>query len=262
MKTQNSDTSAFLSENYILPKLRKKSDQIAEELKRLIVVRGMVAGDRLPKEKDLVSLFACGKGTMREALKSLEIQGLITMRTGPKGGPVLREPSYARAAEQLRGYLNFKQLDIGHIYDVRLIVEPEVAVAVVDIITDDVLEELRLVCEPSGGSAELVRHREIDFHVILARHCPNPLLSFQSLFISNLLNDFVRFDSVSDVEFDRFTADNCHHHEAIIEAYAERDKAEVRRIMYDHMVSAKMHTMELYGKIAESILLTPQGVVL
>ena len=262
MTTQQTDTSPFLSESYILPKLRKKSDQIAEELKRLIVVRGMVAGDRLPKEKDLVHLFACGKGTMREALKSLEIQGLITMRTGPKGGPVLREPSYARAAEQLRSYLNFKQLDVGHIYDVRLIVEPELAVTVVDIITDELLEELRLVCTPSGGSAELVRHREIDFHVILARHCPNPLLSFQSLFISNLLSDFVRFDSVSDNEFDRFTEDNCQHHEAIIDAFSNHNREDVRRIMYDHMVSAKMHTMELYGKIAENILLTPQGVVL
>ncbi|PHS22773.1 MAG: GntR family transcriptional regulator [Robiginitomaculum sp.] len=262
MKSSNSNTPAFLAETYEQPKLRKKSDQIAEEMKRLIVIRGMEVGDRLPKERDLMEWFACGKGTMREALKSLEIQGLITMRTGPKGGPVLREPSYARAAEQLRTYLNFKHLNIGHIYDARLIIEPEMAVAVVEAINDELLHDLSRACQHSDNNSEIVRHREIDFHVTLARHCPNPLLSFQSLFISNLLSDFVRFDNPSNVGFSRFTKDNCQHHEQLINAFSAQNHADVRDIMRAHMESAKMHTMELYGTMADSILLAPQGVVL
>jgi len=262
MKSLNPDTPVFQPGANNLPKLRKKSDQIAEEIKRWTVVQGLVAGDRLPKEQDLSGWFGCGKGTVREALKSLEIQGLVSMRTGPKGGPVLQEPSYTRAAEQLRSYLNFKRLDIGNIYDMRVIIEPEVAVAVVDVVNDELLDVLAGACQHSEGNSEKVRHREIDFHITLARACPNPLLSFQSLFISDLLTGFVRFDNPSNEGFCQFTEDNCAHHERLITAFTERNRAEVRRVMHDHMESARMHTMNLYGKMADSILLTPEGVEL
>src|ERR1700730_16361308 len=67
-------------------KTQKRGDLVAEHVKRWITARSLRPGDKLPKENELQRLFSVSKGTAREALKSLEVQGLVTLRTGPQGG--------------------------------------------------------------------------------------------------------------------------------------------------------------------------------
>jgi len=260
MRTDTPDGFVFQPKGYA-PLHRKKSDQVAEEIKRWIVHQGLAPGDRLPPEQELAPWFGCGKGTVREALKSLEVQGLVFMRTGPKGGPILRKPSYAGAAEQLRTFLNFKKLEVQDIYDMRLIVEPEMAVAVMDVVDDSLLEALRASaseCQHTIETDNVVRQRELEFHVIFAERCPNPLLSFQSLFISDLLRDFIRFENSCSEEFAKFTHDNCGYHDEIVTALSEKNSSKLRRIMREHMESSRVHTLELCGKMTGSLLLPPQ----
>jgi len=76
------------------PRKMKRSDQIVEAVKRWVVVKDIQPGDRLPNEKALMELFECSKGTVREALKSLEVQGLIRLKTGPGGGAILAQVPY------------------------------------------------------------------------------------------------------------------------------------------------------------------------
>ena len=239
----------------------KKSDRIAGAIKRWIVDQDLKTGDRLPPAQDLAPLFGCGKGTMREALKSLEVQGLIVMRTGPRGGPILKTPGYARTAEQLRTYLNFKQLDVNHIYNLRLIIEPEMAVNTMDVITDEILDALRAnvaACRDiaiAGGRS--VRDRELDFHVILAEACPDPLLSFQSLFITDLLRGFIVFENAEEAEFGQFTNHNCDYHDDLIEALAEKDRERVYRVFREYMQASRKRSLELCGKVVSNLLLQP-----
>lgn len=258
MTASSNDGSIFRPSGYA-PAHLKKSDRLAEEVKRWIVDQGLKPGDRLPTEQDMAPWFGCGKGTVREALKSLEVQGLIVMRTGPKGGPILRESSYARAAEQLRTYLNFQHLEINDIYNMRVIVEPEMAVTVVDVVDDELLEALSesaSECRHSAVSGgKVVRRRELEFHVILAQRCPNPLLSFQSLFIGDLLRGFIHFENSTSEGFHQFTDDNCDFHNQLIAAYTEKNHENVRHVMHEHMESSKNHTLMLCGKIAGSLLL-------
>src|SRR5436853_1093 len=61
----------------------KRPDLVAQEIKRLITEKNLSPGDRLPRESELQAQFQVSKGTIREALKSLEVQGLITISTGP-----------------------------------------------------------------------------------------------------------------------------------------------------------------------------------
>ena len=61
----------------------KRGDLMVEEIKRWIAERRLGPGDKLPKEDELQELFGVSKGTAREALKSLEVQGLVTVSTGP-----------------------------------------------------------------------------------------------------------------------------------------------------------------------------------
>ena len=69
----------------------KRPDLVAQEIKRLITEKNLSPGDRLPRESELQAQFQVSKGTIREALKSLEVQGLITISTGPSGGGMVVE---------------------------------------------------------------------------------------------------------------------------------------------------------------------------
>ena len=60
--------------------------QVAEAMKQFVVSEGLQAGDKLPSEAELMALFGMAKGTIREATRILEAQGLVKTRTGPGGG--------------------------------------------------------------------------------------------------------------------------------------------------------------------------------
>jgi len=67
-----------------LARIEKKaiSESVAEQL-RLAILRGEVAiGERLPPERQLAPLFGTNRNTLREAIRSLEAQGLVVARQG------------------------------------------------------------------------------------------------------------------------------------------------------------------------------------
>lgn len=246
-----------------VPQKRKRSDMIAEEIKRWIVAEGKVAGERLPQEKDLADLFDCAKGTLREALKSLEVQGLITVRTGPNGGAVLAEVSYDRSTELLRNYMHFQKLTIEQVYEFRKVVEVEMAVAVVGHLDDAAFENLEAsigCCTCPGVKATeqmQVRQAELDFHSLLARYCPNPLLSYHSRFITDLLRDFIRLRTDAPEAFNKFTSVNLDFHRKLVDALRAEDRDAVRKIMTDHMTMAERFTLELEGVVSQNLMLSP-----
>ena len=67
----------------------KASEVIARQVVKTIADRGLMAGDMLPREADMVAEYGVSRETLREALRLLEVQGLITLRRGPGGGPVV-----------------------------------------------------------------------------------------------------------------------------------------------------------------------------
>lgn len=67
----------------------KASETIARRVVDTIVARGLTPGDMLPREADMLREYAVSRETLREALRLLEVQGLITLRRGPGGGPVV-----------------------------------------------------------------------------------------------------------------------------------------------------------------------------
>src|SRR5260370_9438634 len=109
------------------PHLRsqKRGDLVVEEIKRWIAERRLGPGDKLPKEDQLQTLFGVSKGTAREALKSLEVQGLVTMSTGPAGGPPIAEGPLERAFPLPQNSLSSRELDVAPISALPRPLHPE-----------------------------------------------------------------------------------------------------------------------------------------
>ena len=67
----------------------KISQIVAAEIVRFVVDEQLREGDRLPTESEMLEQFGVGRGSLREALRLLEAYGLISIRQGQNGGPVL-----------------------------------------------------------------------------------------------------------------------------------------------------------------------------
>lgn len=246
-------------------RFRKRSDLVAEEIKGWIVTRELPPGSRLPQERELISLFGVSKGTIREALKSLEVQGLVHISPGPNGGATLKEVEEEHAMQLLGNFFYFRPLTAGQIYEARKVLEPEMAATVVDHLTEHHFAELERIvglCSPPATSPEERRRQrvlDLDFHDVLAGAHPNAWLSFLSRFMNRLLRDIVVFRKIYLDERDEFGRCNLRAHDALLAAFRRRDRDAVHRIMSEHMHDAERHMTELEGVLQKRYFLQPHG---
>ena len=87
------------------------AERVASELRRRIVDGELADGARLPKEDTLRSLFAVGKPAIREALRILETEGLISVVRGNRGGAIVRVPNPSGIAYSLGVVLTFEGVE-------------------------------------------------------------------------------------------------------------------------------------------------------
>src|SRR5262249_56086363 len=71
---------------------REKPERIADELRAMIVTGKLRDGDSLGRESDLVDRFGVSRPSLREALRILEAEGLVSVVRGVRGGVVVRQP--------------------------------------------------------------------------------------------------------------------------------------------------------------------------
>ncbi|RAU16953.1 GntR family transcriptional regulator [Nitrincola tibetensis] len=238
----------------------KRADQIVESVKRWVVVEGIQAGDKLPNEKALMELFECSKGTVREALKSLEVQGLITVKTGPNGGAILAEVPYELASDMLRNFFHFQHPTGPDIYQLRKLVEPEIAVLASVHLNATDLDELsrltELCAEPAQDIEQRLQQRiaELDFHNHLADRCGNPLLRFVGRFLNDLIKDLVIFKKVQLPEQREFSKANLEYHRKLLCAFKTQDTVKVHQLMAEHMRSAEAFNIELEAQLSQGFL--------
>ena len=239
---------------------QKRSDLVVEEIKRWIVKEGKRPGDRLPKERDLISIFGVSKGTMRESLKSLEVQGLIKIQTGPNGGAYISDVSYEVTAELLANYFFFRDISAKEIYTLRKSLEPELAwLAIRELTSEQIsrLEETVRICESKPENQDGVREQrlaELEFHNILADACPNVMVSFFCKFINHFLAELVSFKGLYVGKQDHIRSENLDAHRRILEAIRKKDPEGARLAMTKHMADCECHVIEMEAVVANRFL--------
>lgn len=237
----------------------KLSNLIADDLRHRIARDRLKPGDRLPNEKTLIEQYRSSKGTIREALKALEVDGLVKMQTGPNGGAEIQAVSVDSSIRQLRTYLHFLDLGFEEVYAVRRSVEVLLAAQVVGRLSEDQFARMEAnvaacVDARDRGDRATARRLELDFHDILCESCDNPFLAFICRFINGILRDLVEFRREGNDARDAFGQHNAHSHLDLIAAYRQSDAAAVRQIMDEHMRCAETFMSQLDAAFRHDML--------
>ncbi|MDI6630667.1 FadR/GntR family transcriptional regulator [Rhodococcus sp. 14-1411-2a] len=154
---------------------------IAQQIIRDTLRQGLTVGNLLPPEKAMLEKYQIGRGTLREALRLLEFQGVIALKPGPKGGPVLLDPDASHLASTVILLMQLKNAPFKAIAEARVAMEPMISRLAAQRITDESLVQLNGTIETmrdSLGDQYIFLEANKQFHDIIAWSSGNPLFGY------------------------------------------------------------------------------------
>src|SRR5487761_1651998 len=161
----------------------RRSDDVAGQIRDLIIRERLAEGARLPAERELAERFRASRPTVSQALRSLSLMGLVEIRHG-SGAYVVRRPA-AMVTASVNLMLDLDADSAGHLIDLRLWLKDtglrEACAAVRDGTAGDqdiagIFTALGRLRDTSGTTSELVAADTV-FHAAVVRAAGNPYLA-------------------------------------------------------------------------------------
>ncbi len=208
------------------------SDDVADEIRRLIISENIIAGSRLPSERDLAERFGASRPTVSQALRTLSLMGLVEIRRG-SGAYVLRRPETMVTAS-VNLMLELDEQSVTQLMQLRLWLEtlgvqhaaarkPALTAAE----TTAVLTALERLTSSAGNPSQWIAEDTV-FHATVVRSAGNPYLaalyeSVHTAILSYEYRNWVETESVPAWLHDMTPGGQQALHEPIARAVIERD---------------------------------------
>lgn len=212
------------------------SEMIVDEIWGAIRQGKIRPGDKLPSEHSLIEMFQVSKFSVREALRSLEMLGLLAIRKGAKGGAFVTEMNFEPIKNSLLNFLQSKNISVRNISEVRRLIETgTVELAAVRRSKKDIdLIQNRLEeAQKKLDQGERISDLNIEFHLAIAEASYNPILALTLDYVFDLLRKSIailRPDKESE-----FSAWNTRDHWKIFKAIREADPKRAKEAMAHHL---------------------------
>lgn len=232
---------------------------VAHQIVTAIQKNGNVPGDRLPPEKVMLEQYQIGRGTLREALRYLELQGLISIKPGPGGGPGVEPPSSMGLAHAIALLLQVENAPYRNVVEARSSLEPAMSRLAAARISDQDLALLKdnLDRMKKGlGDPAVYAETNQEFHDIIARASGNVLFARLIEALVGIL------DGTSiGIEYPEHRRRAVHTaHKRIYEALAAHDVTAAADAMRDHIGEYAQYVLRKYPERVEAPIIWMPGV--
>jgi GntR family transcriptional repressor for pyruvate dehydrogenase complex len=173
-------------------------EEIADQIRKELSDRRLRAGDRLAPERELAEQFGVSRNTLREALRSLEIAGLLRLQKGATGGAFVRESTGDAIVTGLRDMFHLGAIEPEHLTEARVMIESSAVRAACERAT---LEDIAALNANIASAARAARENidfydqaaiHLDFHRILARATKNPVIEIVMEALLDVMQHFLR----------------------------------------------------------------------
>ena len=178
-------------------------EQIAAQIRNELIAGRLRVGSRLPSERALSEQFGVSRNTLREALRSLEHAGLISLHKGASGGAFISERSGEAIVTGLLDMYHLGAIQPAQLTEARIWLESIVVRQACRRATPADIEALELNLREvdaatAAGDFPLRAQKNIDFHRILARMTRNPIMMIVMSGVLDVLQYFIR--SIGDYQ--------------------------------------------------------------
>jgi GntR family transcriptional regulator, transcriptional repressor for pyruvate dehydrogenase complex len=227
------------------------SQRIVQQIENLIREKKLLAGQKLPTEKELCENFSVSRTAIREALQVLSAKGLITIRKG--SGIYVNEYSSEQVSNPLSLYLeiNFDMDYALHLVRVRQMIEPKVAkLAAINRTENDVnkleheINQMTICGDDAGKKAAC----DVNFHMGIVEASGNPILPVIMTSMYKLMPK-IKSIILAKVPTARHSGDI--YHRRIFDAIKNKDEEAAFFEMEKHLEHAEEHALELLSVLRE-----------
>jgi GntR family transcriptional regulator, transcriptional repressor for pyruvate dehydrogenase complex len=213
----------------------KVYEQVIDQIKEMITEGTLKKGDRLPSERSLVEQLQVSRASIREALRALEVIGLIECKQGE--GNYIKTSFEDNLLEPLSIMYKLEGSNPKEIWELRKIMEVEAVGLAAKRITDIQLKELNDLLLSFNISDDETLNAEIDkqFHYKIAE-CSGNILIFNILrTVSVLVEDFIK-DIRTIILTDKGNKEVLFlQHKAIYLAVEKHSSTDARKAMREHL---------------------------
>ncbi|MCI9372374.1 MAG: FadR family transcriptional regulator [Lachnospiraceae bacterium] len=212
----------------------KLSDKVISQIMSNIKSGKLLPGARLPNEPELATSFGVSRGILREALTILQARGIIYRK--PKEGTFIA-PDVLEVISGSRE-VSVREATYLNLIEVRECFEPRVVEKVIELASDDEIEELADLVE--NGTVRNADHSlDYYFHYRLAELSGN--IVFVN-FIDTYYDIIDELKTRSSKQKNRIAQIN-EEHKRILEAIQKRDSEKARQLMHYHLQKVKEHAL-------------------
>jgi GntR family transcriptional repressor for pyruvate dehydrogenase complex len=228
---------------------QKASELVARAIASQIVDADLPEGTRLPRESEMLEILQVGRMTLREGLRLLETQGIIDIRSGPQGGPVVRKPKPDDLMGSLSLLLQFHGTTLLDVMLARRALEPRMAALAAVNITDEALDELgetvAHMAGDSGGHPDALFRQNERFHSVIAEASGNVVLWVFNETLKSMATGETFGVDYGPTEGRAI----CKAHRRILDAFRRRDPEAAEKAMADHLAEAHRYWLARYPEL-------------
>lgn len=234
----------------------KAADVLANQLRELILSGDFAEGTALPSERELVTQTRMSRTTVREALRILEVQGMLEIRTGRNGGAFVRQPDERSIAKSVELLIRGRHLRLAALLETREAIEPACAELAAKYRREADLEALEAANRTvqARGPLEDFLSANVTWHMAVASASHNELLTGFMRALSRAI-----YAATDDQEFldDATRQETAIAHQKVTEAIRAGDPEAAARRMKQH-VSAYA-SRALGDSARKSTTMSPRG---
>ena len=232
----------------------KISDRLARQIVDDILARDLRPGTMLPPEAEMVRDYKVSRGTLRESLRLLEVQGLLVVKPGPRGGPMVAEPDSLHFASMMKFYLRMQGATYREVLSARLAVEPMMARLAAEAQDEAGIQALRrtiAACQAAEIQDEAAWVRTShELHSVIAGISGNKVLNLIGMALKDIYHVWAQTSHTPL----RLRSRVLEVHGQIADAIFRGDGAEAERLMREDMTSFgkqsnRLHAASLDGRI-------------
>lgn len=189
-------------------------------------------GEKIPAERELCQRLGVGRASLREALKALEIMGMIETRLGDGTYVCKRSEFFSRPL--LWAIASSSEADARELIEARTVIEVELAGLAAERATPEDLkligEQLDRMIIAKKNAKEFVQS-DVEFHLAIGRAASNGILMNALHLVRNLLSEWI----LSAVAIKGVTDKACAQHKRVFQAIKSRDRSAARKEMRKHL---------------------------
>ncbi|MGQ0735380.1 MAG: FadR/GntR family transcriptional regulator [Acidobacteriota bacterium] len=234
------------------------NEKIARELQHRIVRGEFSPGESLPPERRLAGQFGVSRGSVREALRALELAGVVVSRQG--GGNFVSDTPRGTATTPLSQFLERQRGALVDLSEARQMFEPHLAYLAAERATPDDIDALRRAVEEQeqglrAGDVDAVFNADRLFHQTLAETARNQTF----IRLHGYLSDLVAGDRREAIENASRRTQSPIDHRAIFDAVARGDGPAASAAMLQHLRNVEAVLLDALREYQGALARLPQA---